>query len=533
MFWVDKFVQQIIKSGKYKPYHIDDMKTPSGRIHVGALRGVILHDLLFKALKEQGKKAVYTYCFNDMDPMDGFPNYLPLKFKQYMGWPLFKIPSPEPNYSSMAQCYGRQFTKVFNQLRAKPKIIWSSEYYQRGKFNGVIKAALDKVKAIRKLYKQISGYDKPKNWYPFQVICPKCGKIGTTLVTDWDGKQVSFECKKGLVKWAQGCGYKGKVSPFNGSGKLMWKVDWAAHWKVLGVTVEWAGKDHMSKGGSFDLSTAILKQVFQQPAPFGRLYEWFLTKGGAKMSSSKGVGVSVQEIGATLPPEILRFLFTKTDCRRAIIFDPHNNQSLHKLFDNYDAYQQEFYSNKKSDYGRAWQFSQVKPILAKNFFLPRFRDVVNYIQSPSVNIEKKFKKIKGSFLTSQEKKILQERIKYARIWLKNYAPKELVYQVSREIPVSASQLSADEKKYLLAVIDLLKQKKWTAEELQQELYNTAKSQKFPIKQAFQAIYLSLLDKNHGPKVAWLLLNEKKEFIINRFKQIQKLKQSKKVYYINF
>jgi lysyl-tRNA synthetase class I len=26
----------------------------------------------------------------------------------------------------------------------------------------------------------------------------------------------------------------------------MWKVDWAAHWKAIGITVEGAGKDHMS-----------------------------------------------------------------------------------------------------------------------------------------------------------------------------------------------------------------------------------------------------------------------------------------------
>ncbi|HUW21080.1 MAG TPA: lysine--tRNA ligase, partial [Candidatus Bathyarchaeia archaeon] len=82
MFWPDRFASEIIKSGKYRPYHVDDMKTPSGRIHVGALRGVIVHDLIFKALKEKGKKVDYTWVFNDMDPMDAFPHYLPEKFKK-------------------------------------------------------------------------------------------------------------------------------------------------------------------------------------------------------------------------------------------------------------------------------------------------------------------------------------------------------------------------------------------------------------------------------------------------------------------
>ena len=50
MYWADKIASEIIKSGKHKPFWVDDMKTPSGRMHVGSLRGVIIHDLIYKAL---------------------------------------------------------------------------------------------------------------------------------------------------------------------------------------------------------------------------------------------------------------------------------------------------------------------------------------------------------------------------------------------------------------------------------------------------------------------------------------------------
>ena len=56
MFWADRIARKINKSGKYQPYWVDDMKTPSGRVHVGSLRGVIIHDLIFKALKDAGAK---------------------------------------------------------------------------------------------------------------------------------------------------------------------------------------------------------------------------------------------------------------------------------------------------------------------------------------------------------------------------------------------------------------------------------------------------------------------------------------------
>lgn len=483
MFWPDEFAEKIIKSGKYKPYHLDDMKTPSGRVHVGGLRGVVIHDLIYKALLKRKMKASYTWVYNDMDPMDGFPDYLPDSFKKHMGEPLYRIPSPEKGYQSLAQCYANQFTEVFNSLGVKPKIIWSSEEYKKGRFNQIVKQALDKVELIRKLYHEISGYDKPKNWYPYQVICPNCGKVGTTMVTDWDAKEVSFECKENLVEWAKGCGCKGKIEPINDNGKLMWKVDWAAHWKVIGVTIEGAGKDHMSEGGSHDLSSAICEQVFDYPTPFNFLYEWFLAKGGAKMSSSKGVGVSAVEVSKTLPAEILKFLLVKTPYKRAIIFDPNKNESILDLFDAYDA-------------------------SIKSKRLPRFRDVVKYLQDPKIDLNKKFAKA--------DKKELNKRIKYAKIWLDKYAPEEKkVGVIAEKVKV---KLEPDQKKYLKLVARLL-DKDWQPEALQQELYETAKKSGINPKKAFQAIYLSLTGKKFGPKAAWFLLSQEKAKIIKRLQEV--------------
>jgi len=520
MFWADKITDQIIKSTNYKPYHVDDMKTPSGRIHVGALRGIIVHDLIFKVLKEKGVKVEFTWVFNDMDPMDGFPQYLPQEFKKYMGWPLFKIPSPVKGFSSLAQCYAQEFIKVFRKLGVKPKIIWSSQWYLKGKFNKIIKESLAKKEQIGKLYQQISGYDKPKNWYPFQVICPKCGKVGTTLVYDWDGEQVSFECKKDLVSWAQGCGYKAKISPFNGIGKLMWKVDWAAHWKVIGVTVEWAGKDHMSEGGSYDLSSAICEKVFNYPKPHAQLYEWFLAKGGVKMSSSKGIGASAKEISDTLPPEILRFLLVRPHYKKAIIFHPFANETVLDLFDEYDVFADYYYKEgKKSDFGRIWQLSQVNMSPKTKPLFPRFREVANLIQLASVNIYQKFAEIKGSKLTPDDLKILEERIAYAKIWLKNYASKELVYEVTKTVPKEAENLTPDQKKYLISLIKLISLKDWQPEELQQQMYELTKKLKIPAKSAFQAIYLALIGKTHGPKAGWFLLDQDRNLIIKRFKEV--------------
>lgn len=526
MFWSDEIAKEIIESGKYSHYWVDDMKTPSGRVHVGALRGVAIHGLIHRSLVEQGKSdAHFSYVFNDMDPMDGFPHYLPEEFKVHMGKPLYQIPSPEPGFESMAQLYAHEFIKVFNSLGFNPEIIWSSQRYKNGDFDQTIRKVLDDVKTVRKLYKSISNYDKPDNWYPYQVICPQCGKVGSTITTGWDGKQVTFECRSDLVEWAHGCGHVGQIEPTGDNGKLMWKVDWAAHWKVVGITVEGAGKDHMTEHGSHDLSSALSEQVLDYQTPYGFIYEWFLARGGSKMSSSKGIGSSAREVSNTLPPELLRFLLVKTPYRRALMFDPNQNDSILQLFDDYDQHKAAYFSDPKSNEARIFILSQINSSTPENTYSPRFRDVVNVMQNPSKDVYEFFAEDKGEALTESDRKELDKRIKFAKIWLENYAPEKFAFQVQTEIPDEVVDLSSEQITYLKSAVSLLEQTWDQPDDLQQALYNLSKEQNLKAKQAFGAIYLALLGKTHGPKAAWLIL-ENIEIAKKRFASINQVEKSK-------
>ena len=118
---------------------------------------------------------------------------------------------------------------------------------------------------------------------------------------------------------AEGCGAKGRTSPFGGAGKLPWKLEWAAKWKILPVTLEGAGKDHMGAGGSHKVASALAREVLECAVPSAFSYEFF-TSGDAKMSSSKGIGLSASELVATLPPQLLRYLVLRTQPRRALDF---------------------------------------------------------------------------------------------------------------------------------------------------------------------------------------------------------------------
>ena len=93
MFWADRIAEELKDSG---PHLVDDMKTPSGRIHVGSLRGPILHDIIYKALRQAGAPTRFTYVIDDHDPMDGLPSYLDeATYRPHMGKPFYAIPSPD------------------------------------------------------------------------------------------------------------------------------------------------------------------------------------------------------------------------------------------------------------------------------------------------------------------------------------------------------------------------------------------------------------------------------------------------------
>lgn len=499
MFWADRIAEELKDKG---PQWVDDMKTPSGKIHVGALRGVIIHDLVFRALKDAGVKAKYTYIIDDHDPMDSLPVYLDQKkYAPYMGVPLNKIPAPNGSQKSYARYFAEEFIAVFEKLGAHPQILWAWDFYTSGKMDKAIKMALDNAGKVQEIYQKVSGSKKRAiGWYPFQVICEKCGKVGTTKVTAWNGKEVTYECLPDLVIWAQGCGHKGKISPFSGTGKLPWKVEWPAVWFTLGITIEGEGKDLASKGGARDTADSIARQIFKITPPDDVPYEHFLI-GGKKMSTSKGLGASAQEMAEILPPQILRFLMVKTNFRQAINFEP-EGQTIPRLFDEYDKCAEAFFAQKDTGDARIFALSQINPQKPKRPPPVRFSLLTQWLQKPSLAPKLKDPEI-------------AERAKYAKLWLEKFAPEEEKFAVQKTIPAAAKNLSAKQKEFLSKIGEELA-KKWIPEELQNHLYQVGKDSGLSSAETFQAIYLALLGKDHGPKASWLILSLAEKFVRERF-----------------
>jgi lysyl-tRNA synthetase class 1 len=500
MFWADKVAKDIINSGKHKPYWVDDMKTPSGFSHVGSLMGPIIHSMIFRALKDAGKEATYTFVINDFDPADDLLPELRGTHEQYLGMPLRLAPSPDPKFEAMADLYGNDFITSIRSLGVEAEILSSWNMYHEGKFDDVIREALDNAEKIQDIYHEVSGSQKKAaGWLPFQVICENCQKLGTTRVFAWDGEKVSYKCEPTMVKWAHGCGHEGKISPFGGNGKLPWKVDWAAHWKVIGVTVEAAGKDHASKGGSYDIAMELCKEVFHVEPPFRLPYEFILI-GGKKMSSSKGLGLKAHDLVKILPPSVGRFLFARSDIKSQTNFDPMDKNAIPSLFDDYQKAAAAYFNKGDLDLARAFELSQVGAVQKPPTI--RFSMLAQWVQMP--NMQDKIKE-EG----------LEEWANYARVYVEKYAPESEKFLVQEEVPAEVESLSEKQKELLKKIASEL-EKDWDAEELQTQIYEDGKALGLNGKETFAAIYIALIGKNHGPKAAWLILSLDKAFVKKRF-----------------
>ncbi|MDE2037924.1 MAG: lysine--tRNA ligase [Patescibacteria group bacterium] len=523
MFWADSTVQDIEKRFSEKaasgaPIVVRDEKTASGRVHVGSLRGVAIHGIIAEILAGKGIAAKYLFEINDFDPMDGIPAYLDQeKYAPYLGKPLCDIPSPDGAAANFAEYYAQEFIGVIKEIGFDPEFYRSSEVYRSGRYNGCIKAALESAGAIREIYKRVSGSVRDDSWLPVQMICEKCGKVSTTKALSFDGSMVAYVCSD--LEWTKGCGYKGAGSPFDGHAKLPWKVEWAAKFKVIGVDVEGAGKDHSTKGGSRDVAEAIAREVFATEPPFNIPYEFFHVN-GRKMSSSKGAGSSSREMADLLPPQILRLLLLQKVPQRVIDFVP-DGDTVPILYDGYDKLAKSYFAHAPGDDSRVFSlvhFPAIASLLAERF-LPRFSEVAYLVQMPHIDVVAEVEKQKGSALTEGDKAEIALRRSYAKRWLDAYAPEDYKFDIQAALPAQAASLSAIQKEALGKVLGYVRsQSALDGQGLHTALHDIRKSMGIEPKDYFEAIYLSFLGKPSGPKAGWFLSVLDKAFVEQRLSE---------------
>ncbi len=510
MLWCERLTQDL--SG---PQLINDSKTPSGRAHVGSLRGVLIHDAVFRTLRANGREARYTYGVDDYDPLDELPAGRADEFRQHLGKPLCNVPPPDGSRTSdMAEHYIQEFFDVFSELGIEVEKYRMRDVYREGRFDEAIDRILNHGETVRRVYREVSGATRPDNWLPLQVICEHCGRIGTTEVTRYDGTLVDYECRRDLVKWAAGCGNRGRVTPFRGHAKLPWKLEWVAKWATFGVTVEGAGKDHTTRGGSREVASAALLELFQLPAPLNIPYEFFLVE-GAKMSSSRGVGATAREVADLLTPEALRFVMLSTQPRRPVNFSL-SATAMVKLYNDIDRLHAKGIG--ADDDAKLMRLCAPSGVVEPRF-PPNFQLLVALVQIPRVDIAGEIAKRKGAPLVAADVFELDARLRVVKQWLKDYAPDDVRFEVQDAVPAAARALSHAKRAYLHAAAARLEHVEWDEVAVQTALFDVARLTPIDANEAFLAIYTALLGRDSGPKAGSLLSVLDRDFVLRRLRAL--------------
>ena len=402
-----------------------------------------------------------------------------------------------------------------------------SEVYASGEMDPYIRTALDRAAVVREVYRRVANVGHPDEWHPLSVICERCGRIGTTIVTAWDGERVHYECRADLVEWASGCGNAGDTSPFGGRAKLPFNVDWAAKWSLFGVTIEPNGKDLGTKGGARDRSEAIAREVFDREPPTNVVYE-FLNIGGKKMSTSKGRGAAAHLVADVLPPEQLRLLFLRPRPNQAIDFDPDGTDAIPRLFDESDRIAaavagREVKGELPADPERLFAAVQMNPAAdlaaEASAYRPPFGHLALLAQVPGVSVAERAAAEKGTPLDEREATLLNERLRAARAWLDAYAPERARLTIHRDgLPPAAAELDDAQRDLLARLADALAGSAWTGEALQAAIFAAATGAQLPAGRAFAALYLAFLGQPNGPRAGWLLASLDRDFVIGRLRE---------------
>ena len=316
-----------------------------------------------------------------------------------------------------------------------------------------------------------------------------------------------------------GCGHEGWTSLRN--GKLPWRVEWAARWKILGVTCEPFGKEHSAAGGSYDTSERISREVFDYPPPFPVPYEYILI-GGKKMSSSKGNVFTIRQMLDVAPPDIPRFFFFRTYPNKHKEFSfPGDMLPLMDEFERFErahyGEDQGFPEKEVEDAKRAYVLSRLSPPPAK-------KSLVGYQHLQVVcQVAKSWPEAVAVLArTGMEVDVndaeTKTKFEKAASYVDLHFPLEKKFTLATEKP--AVPLTDAQRKYASSLADQLSQlQQWSPEVIHQVVHALGKESGLGAGAAFQTVYLSFLARTNGPRAGFFLSSLDKEFVVCRLREM--------------
>jgi len=556
--WLDEIIEKILKRNE-SLITLATGKTPSGYIHLGILREIIICDSIRRILEEKGNNVRSFLFFDSLDAATRFPGYIDQEFQnKHLGKPFSYMPCPfrDCQCESYAHHFGNNLSSTLPDFGIITEIIWAHELYKTKEMQEMIKVALEnteKIKEIIRKYilptlddeKKVNFIEMQKSWMPAMVICEKCDKIqhrekdGTiepNRVNEYlkEEQKVTYSCNS--------CDHTGELSIYSGRLKLNWRVDWPAKWALYKTTCEPAGKDHSVKGGAYDTGFELCQELYNFIGPITVPYEW-VRLGDRDMKTSKGIVFTPKKYLEIADPEVFRTIILRTNPLKHISF---RTEEIPQYYDFYERMEENYFSevkereSSKDELRYIFPLTQIHEIPNKKSISLPFKLLIFLSQVQNIlSMEKLYKKAKEASLSENFEDSItidqfKKLIKQTTDWLttvkeaieteknnkvKNEILRKInIFTIPEEINDNILSSFTDTQKEGIKLLRnyLSKGEHLDSDMIQNRIFTIANDDlKLPPRKMFEVIYQVILGKKSGPRLGSFLSLLDKQWLLER------------------
>ena len=504
MQWLNKIVDEVVAAHPDGEIIVSSGVSPSGTYHLGTLREVLTAEVIARELKNRGRDSRHLHVVDDLDVLRKIPADVPADFDKYLGMPLCDVPAPDGSARSYADFFLNDLITAAQEMKLGMEIIRSHEKYRAGFFIPAIEKTLNDITKIRQILETVSGRKLDEQWSPVQVVEEGYLKNRQFISIDDSTKTIQYLDKDGQT---QTIGYA------RGEVKLNWRIDWPARWWLMKVDVEPFGRDHATKGSSYDTGTAIVKEVFGAAPPLPVPYNFINRTGDTKkMSKSAGDTITAAQLLQILPPEIVWFFLLRYSPEKQLFFD--EGDTLMRLFDEFAELLAK--PDKTADEQQLiglCLYGVDEPTVSNVPFSHLVASYQAALKDPLRTIEI-IERTEHADVARAQSEVIKKELAFIDGWLKHYAPDDAKFELLAKPP---EDLSDAQKQYLKSLADKIAGAPdgVDGEWFHKAIYELKDSTGLEPKELFNVLYRVLIGKTAGPRAGWFLSILPRDWLVTR------------------
>ena len=508
MQWLNQIVDELIARYPEGELLIESGSSPSGTYHLGHLRELVTCDAILLELQRRGRQSRHIQFVDDLDGFRKVPVNLPPEYEKYLGVPLCDMPAPDGSNVSTADYFLQGLIDACATLHIEVEFVRAHEKYREGFYVPAIERALDRIPETRKALEAVSGRDLDESWSPIQVMEGERLKKRKFVSINKETKTLVYEDADGNQKTAR---YD------DGHVKLDWRLDWPGRWWLQDVKVEPSGRDHMTKGGSYDTGIEIMRDVYEGEPPYPVAYDFINMVGDTKkMSASKGTGLDAVEGASLMPAEVVRYFILRPAPSKRLYFDPVNG--VVQLMDEFAAFASK--NDKTESEQQLWFICTRGDNTLRRVSRVPFSHLVASYQASLRDADKTIEAIKRTEyakIAEEEAPIIHEELKFIDEWLNLRAPDDVKFSLAET--VDASSFTEPQRVFLHTLSDKVAAAPADADGayFHEAIYSLKDELGLGPKDMFTTLYRALIAKDSGPRAGWFLSILPRDWLVSRLK----------------